>query len=116
MAVISTESAEHYRWGEDCDGWHLVKSDALSVIQERVPSGRSESCHFHNEAEQFFYVLSGVATMEIEGESFTVNPNNGIYIPAGKKHKLSNQHETDLIFTVTSTPPSHGDRVEVTVC
>ena len=51
--------------------------------------------------------------MELEGKIFTVNPHQGIYIPAGSKHKLSNQHESDLVFTVTSTPPSHGDRVEI---
>ncbi len=26
---VSRENAEHYRWGDDCDGWHLVK-DAQS--------------------------------------------------------------------------------------
>ena len=113
MSVISSESAEHYIWGDNCDGWHLVKSNALSIIQERVPSGGSESCHFHNEAEQFFFILSGIATMEIEDNLFTVKPNNGIHVPAGSKHKLSNQHEVDLIFIVTSTPPSHGDKIVV---
>ncbi|PKF76460.1 cupin domain-containing protein, partial [Vibrio sp. vnigr-6D03] len=36
MTVISRENAEHYVWGERCDGWHLVKSTSLSVIQEKV--------------------------------------------------------------------------------
>jgi hypothetical protein len=26
--LVSRENAEHYRWGDDCDGWHLVKSEA----------------------------------------------------------------------------------------
>lgn len=113
MAVISNQSAEHYTWGNECDGWHLVKSESLSVIQERIPSGCSEARHFHVRAEQFFFILSGVGTMELEGKIFTIKPNQGIHIPAGAKHQLSNQHENDLVFTVTSTPPSHGDRVEI---
>lgn len=113
MAIISKQSAEHYIWGDDCDGWHLVKSECLSIIQERVPSGCLETRHFHSRAEQFFFILSGVATMELEGEQFTINPNQGIHIPVGSKHQLSNQHEVDLVFIVTSTPPSHGDRIEV---
>lgn len=113
MTIICNKSAEHYTWGEQCDGWHLVKSDKLSVIQELVPPGCSEARHFHNKAEQFFFILSGVATMELEGEIFYVNSNQGIHIPAGLKYQLSNQHESDLVFIVTSTPASHGDRVEI---
>ena len=113
MAVISNQSAEHYVWGNQCDGWHLVKSESLSVIQERVPFGCSEVRHFHKKAEQFFFILSGIASMELEGETFTIHSNQGIHIPAGAKHQLSNKHEFDLIFIVTSTPPSHGDRVEI---
>lgn len=113
MPIISNKTAEHYTWGQNCDGWHLVKSSNLSVIQERVPPGCSESRHFHVKAEQFFFILDGVATMELEGDIFTINKNSGIHIPAGAKHQLSNQQTSDLVFTVTSTPPSHGDRVEV---
>ena len=113
MAVTSNKLAEHYTWGNQCDGWHLVKSESLSVIQERVPSGCSESRHVHAKAEQFFFILSGIATMELEGETFRVKPNEGIHIPAGSRHQLSNQHDIDLVFTVTSTPPSHGDRIEI---
>ena len=113
MSVINKTLAEHYTWGENCDGWHLVKSDKLSVIQERVPSGCGEVRHYHKLAEQFFFIISGVATMVLEQQTFTLQANDGIHIPAGKVHQLSNQHQTDLIFTVTSTPPSHGDRVEL---
>jgi hypothetical protein len=27
--LVSREIAEHYRWGNDCDGWHLVKEFIL---------------------------------------------------------------------------------------
>ena len=33
---ISRENAEHYVWGEICDGWHLVKDAKLSVIEEQM--------------------------------------------------------------------------------
>jgi len=113
LTIISTQSAEHYTWGEQCDAWHLVKTDNLSIIQERVPSGCTEARHFHTKTEQFFFILSGTATIELAGELFTLTANQGIHIPVGSVHQLSNQHEVDLTFTVTSTPPSHGDRVEI---
>lgn len=111
MAVVSINNAEHYIWGEKCDGWHLAKSSGLSVIQERVPHGCSEVRHYHERSEQFFYVLSGVATIEVDGDTSQLAVGAGIHVPAGTPHQLSNQNAEDLVFLVTSTPPSHGDRV-----
>lgn len=113
MEKISIQNAEHYVWGDQCDGWHLVKSASLSVIQERVPGGCSEIRHCHEKSEQFFYVLSGVAILEVSGASHTLMPHHGFHVPAGEPHQLRNESAEDLIFIVTSTPPSHGDRIEV---
>jgi len=113
MAVVSRDNAEHYCWGKECEAWHLVKSPTLSVIQERVPPGAGEGRHRHHNAEQFFFILSGLATMEVEGTVYTLKPQQGIHIPAGQAHQLSNQGQQDVILTVTSTPPSHGDREEL---
>ncbi len=33
--MIDINKAEHYAWGNRCDGWHLLKSPEISVIQER---------------------------------------------------------------------------------
>ena len=110
--MISKQSAEHYLWGNKCDGWHLVKSDNLSVIQERVPAGEVEIKHYHNKSEQFFFVLSGTATLEVEGQCYQLEPQQGFHIPAGTIHQLRNETSEAIEFIVTSTPPSHGDRVE----
>ena len=113
VQVISTENAEHYTWGSGCDGWHLVKSDSLSVIQERMPPGTSEVKHYHQKARQFFYILAGEATMEIDRETFQLKANEGVEIPPFVAHQMRNDSSNDLIFTVTSVPKSHGDRVVV---
>lgn len=112
MKVVSKDNVEHYVWGEGCDGWHLVRSPTLSVIQERVPGGCSEVRHLHQKSEQFFYVLSGIATLEVDGVVYKLTENQGLHIPAKVPHQLKNEGHEDLLFVVTSTPPSHGDRVE----
>lgn len=109
--VTSVETAEHYVWGENCDGWHLTKSARLSVIQERVPVGGREACHLHEHAEQFFFVLSGVATIDVNGVTHCLQPMQGLHVPAKVPHLLMNNGDVELIFLVTSTPPSHGDRI-----
>lgn len=113
MPVISIENAEGYNWGENCIGWHLVKSKDLSVIQESVQQGSTEVKHYHQKSEQFFYVLSGIATIDLEGHRYQLKPKQGLHIDPGKAHQLSNQHTQELMFLVISTPPSHGDRVLV---
>jgi mannose-6-phosphate isomerase-like protein (cupin superfamily) len=110
---IDTTSAEHYQWGQNCDGWHLLKTNSLSVIQERMPPNTSETLHFHNESQQFFFVISGQAEFELEGETFIVNTQQGFYIAPKKKHQIKNFSDSDLHFIVISEPKAHGDRVNL---
>jgi len=111
--MISTENAEHYIWGTNCDGWHLFRSDSLSVIQERMPPGTAEQLHYHVHAQQVFYVLSGTATFQIEGGTETVKAGQSLHIPKNTKHNISNNGAEDLHFLVISEPKSHGDRVNL---
>lgn len=113
MEIVSLENAEHYIWGEICDGWHLLKSGGLSVIQELVPPGGAEARHYHQHAQQFFYVLSGRATMELPEKTLTIGPGQGISVSPKTPHRLLNQEEKDLSFIVISAPASHQDRVLV---
>ncbi len=111
MNAISQENAEHYLWGEGCEGWHLLKSPGLSVIQERVPAGRAEVRHYHQQAQQFFFVLSGIARLEVDGRHLHLTAGQGCQVPAGAPHQLINEGPQPLEFIVISAPMAHGDRV-----
>ena len=113
MKVISIFNAEHYTWGENCDGWHLLKRDDISIIQELVPAGESEARHFHNISRQFFYILSGTATMQVGNDALVLNQGEGVEIPPGVEHQFQNKSDEDVSFLVVSFPKSHGDRVNV---
>lgn len=108
---VGRENAEHYRWGDDCDGWYLVRDAQLSVIEELMPPGAAEIRHFHQHAQQFFYVLVGEVLMEVEGQTTLVPAGNGIRILPGKRHQVRNPSSGPVRFLVISQPPSHGDRV-----
>jgi hypothetical protein len=58
-ALVDRANAEHYQWGDGCDGWHFLKRQDLSVIAKRVPAGAREVRHSHAAARQFFYILCG---------------------------------------------------------
>lgn len=109
--ITSIKNAEHYTWGEKCDCWHLLRSNSLSVIQELMPPGTSEQLHYHERAQQVFYVLSGTASFEIEGELKVVKEQESIHIPKKTKHRIFNASTTNLHILVISEPKAHGDRV-----
>ncbi|WNF22655.1 cupin domain-containing protein [Mesobacillus jeotgali] len=104
-------NAKHYIWGDHCDGWYLVETNDLSIIQERMPPNTSEVRHFHQSSRQFFFILSGVATIEVNGGRVLLHPMEGIQIPPLAPHQIFNETEHDLEFNVTSQPNSKGDRI-----
>ena len=108
---LSAATAQHYTWGSTCDGWHLLSDPNLSVIQEAMPPGSSEVRHLHLKAQQFFFVLSGELSIELEASSLTLPSEHGLHVPAGSAHRVANASDRPAIFLVISSPPSHGDRV-----
>lgn len=113
MNAVDVKDAEHYRWGGVCDGWHLLKQQDLSVIQERVPPGAGEVKHKHSSAQQFFYVLSGTATLEFDTKSVSFGAGQGVHVPAGVAHRFANHGEQEVKFLVISSPTTAGDRINV---
>jgi uncharacterized cupin superfamily protein len=106
---------QQFGWGDGCEGWHLVRAQNLSVIEERMPPGTSEARHWHARARQFFYVLSGTLTLEVEGVTHSLAARTGIELPQGTAHQAINETVADVEFLVISEPPSHGDRHETDV-
>jgi mannose-6-phosphate isomerase-like protein (cupin superfamily) len=111
MKITNIINAEHYTWGEGCDGWHLLNDENLSIIQEKVPAGKSEVKHYHNISRQFFYILEGEGIMEFPDKIVKLLKNEGLEVPPKTIHKFFNQSDSDLIFLVISSPESHGDKI-----
>lgn len=111
MAIIDQHNAEHYTWGEGCDGWHLVKQPSVSIILERMPPGTAERRHYHHSARQFFFVLHGSLTIERDGHCYELQEEQGLEIAPGAYHQVTNQSAHEAEFLVISEPPAHGDRL-----
>ena len=110
--LVSRENADHYRWGVDCDGWHLVHDKELSVIEEFMPPGSAEIRHYHQHAQQFFYILDGEVLMEVDGENTLIPAGHGIRILPGTRHQIRNPSSGPVRFLVISQPASRGDRID----
>ncbi|MGO4110177.1 cupin domain-containing protein [Paenibacillus sp. YAF4_2] len=106
----SRQNAEHYIWGDQCDGWHLLKAQDLSIIYERMPAHTAEERHYHEESQQFFFVLEGTATIEIAGEVHELHQHEGIHVAPHIPHQMFNKSDSDIQFLVISEPTTRGDR------
>ncbi len=113
--IVSVQSAGHYKWGgpqgADCDGWHLVRTPELSVIEELMPPGTSEVRHAHVHSRQFFFVLEGELTLEVDHRDFVLQTGEGLEISPGQQHQALNRSTGLVRMLVVSQPASHGDRV-----
>ncbi|RPJ25094.1 MAG: cupin domain-containing protein [Chloroflexi bacterium] len=111
--MISIENPEHYIWGGNCDGWHLLKRDDMSVIQERVPAGCAEVRHSHERARQFFHILEGMGTVIFEDREINLEKGKGMEIEPMVKHQFINNSQADVHFLVISIPSTRRDRVNL---
>lgn len=111
--IKNTRTAEHYIWGEVCDGWRLVNRPDLSVIQERIPPRAGEVKHYHTRARQMFFVLSGALHIERGEEAFDLSPGDSLEVSPGDSHRVRNAGDVDAVFLVVSAPSTQGDRTNV---
>jgi len=110
--IRNLENAEHYRWGDRCDGWRLLAGDDLAVIQERMPPGTSEVLHHHERARQLFYLLSGRLQISIDTATFDLTAGDSIEVAPGRPHQVRNVSSDEVTFLVISAPTTRGDRIE----
>jgi mannose-6-phosphate isomerase-like protein (cupin superfamily) len=91
----------------------LLKANSLCAIEERVPPGGAEVAHYHERAYQFFYVLSGEATMEIDNQWMIIDSRQGLSVLPKADYCLLIDTQQDLLFITISVPMAHGDRILV---
>ncbi len=79
-----------------------------SLAEARVPAGGATQRHYHKLAEEFYFILEGRGTIEIDGESREVATGDAILIPAGAWHTIAAAEA--LRFLCCCAPPyAHED-------
>ncbi len=79
-----------------------------SLAEATVPAGGATERHYHRLSEEFYFLLDGEGSMEIDGETRTVGPGDAVLIPAGAWHRI--RAVSDLRFLCCCAPPySHDD-------
>ncbi|MDB6136748.1 MAG: Cupin 2 conserved barrel domain protein [Verrucomicrobiales bacterium] len=81
-----------------------------SLAEATLPPGTSTQRHYHRLSEEFYFLLEGTGSMEIDGEIRGVSLGDAILIPAGAWHQITATSGTPLRFLCCCAPPySHDD-------
>jgi quercetin dioxygenase-like cupin family protein len=69
---------------------------AMSIVDSVGPAGSGPPRHIHEREDETFVVLTGACEFWLEGQSFTKEAGEAIFIPRGREHT----------FRVTDAGPS----------
>lgn len=111
--IVDKHTASHYLWGDTCDSWVLSDTEELSVKLESMPSGTKERLHLHTHAQQFFFILKGMATFYTGHEKIIVKEQQGMSIQPKTEHYIANETADKLDFLVISQPSTNNDRTQI---
>lgn len=82
----------------------------LNRLDPKEPGGKY---HHHTQSDNVYIVKSGEGELVVEGNTYIIREDDVIYIPAGKKHSLTNKSEqTFEIFEIYAPAGEQFDFVE----
>ena len=79
-----------------------------SLAEATVPAGCATQRHCHWLSEEFYFILEGSGTMEIDGEQREVAHGDALLIPPGAWHTIT-ARETLRFLCCCAPPYSHED-------
>ena len=97
---------DHRPWG-----WfdRLVTGDGFQVKRIVVHPGAALSLQSHIHRAEHWIVVSGTATVTLDGVQTSVRQNQSIYIPQGAKHRLQNQTTKPMVLIEVQTGSYFGE-------
>ena len=85
----------------------------MNLALVRFLPGQDFPAHRHNEMEENFYILSGVADIVVDGETHTLSPGQMIHIEPGEVHYVVNRGDEPVRMVAALAPYREADKEEV---
>jgi mannose-6-phosphate isomerase-like protein (cupin superfamily) len=79
-----------------------------SVVRLGVVQGEYH-WHKHDQDDEFFYVVSGQFIIDLEGQSVTLDPEQGFVVPKGVMHRPRAPERTVILMVETGQIVPTGD-------
>jgi mannose-6-phosphate isomerase-like protein (cupin superfamily) len=82
---------------EDCEG-------RVSVFHMTVPPMSGPPLHRHSQEDEWFYILDGEITVEVDGQRVVLRPDCSAFAPRGSAHAYQNFGVNTAKMLVMTTP------------
>ena len=78
--------------------YDLTQLDQLNVSLTELYPHKSTSGHAHDAADEVYFFIEGMGTMEIDKDRKEVKAGDIVTVPGGKFHKVYNESDKNLSF------------------
>lgn len=78
--------------------------NAVAVVHLTVPKLGGPPLHRHSREDEWFYVLDGELTWEVDGERFSGCTGTSAFAPCGTAHAFQNFHDGAAHILIMVTP------------
>ena len=85
-----------------------TRANCRVLAKVTLEPGASIGYHQHEQEEEIYYIINGVATVNDNGQTRTVYPGEGVYAGGGDCHAIANDGHVPLEFLsiiMTYEPP-----------
>jgi mannose-6-phosphate isomerase-like protein (cupin superfamily) len=110
---VSATSAEPHFQEANCVGWRLLDQDLLGIVEKQMPAGATTSWCRHDRLRQFFYVLNGQLSIDVEQVVRVVDMGSGLEIPPLVTYRVRNSGGWPASFLTIELRFSSMERKEV---
>jgi mannose-6-phosphate isomerase-like protein (cupin superfamily) len=90
----------------------LYTGHHVQLVLMALKPGEDIGLETHATHDQFFRIEKGKGKVEIDGVTHKVKGGDGIVVPAGARHNLTNTGDTSLRLYTIYGPPNHVDHLE----
>lgn len=73
---------------------------SVEVVMSELPAGAYTGIHIHTNADEFFYILEGSGTIQIDGVTYALEPGDFAFIPIGVQHEVTTESGMALMEIV----------------
>src|ERR1700757_11793 len=63
---------------------------SVAIFQQNVPPMAGPPLHRHSREDEWFYVLEGQVTVQIDGNQFILRPGDSAFVSRGTAHTYQN--------------------------
>jgi mannose-6-phosphate isomerase-like protein (cupin superfamily) len=79
----------------------------------KLPIGRSFAAHYHEDMQELFIMVQGVARLVVDGQTAVLRAGDAVLIDAREVHQMGNDGEEDVEYIAVGITRGEGGRTIV---